>query len=149
MKMKAIYAGVAAALLGASSFAIAQTGTIYGAPATSGAGGGVGGSAGGTGASPIDTPREAGRAAPGGNPNVTGPQGTVYARCDNLNGVERERCLRQYPSTGASTATPRGNAGVGGSAGGTGASPVDSPREAGRSAPGANPDITGPQGARR
>jgi hypothetical protein len=122
MKTKVLGAAVAAALLGLSTVTFGQ---------------GVGGSAGGTGASGVDTPREANQpTGPGANADVTGPRGST----------NRDTSTGASGAPVTSSGTTASGGGVGASAGGTGASPVDTPREANRSAPGANADVTGPQG---
>lgn len=98
MKTKTLGAAIAAALMGLSAAAFAQT-----TPGTRGPSG-----AGTTGqdnpaANESPATGTATGSASGSTAVQTGPATTTYGACDNLTGAEQDRCLRSNSSRGASS----------------------------------------------
>ena len=100
MKTKALGAAIAAALMGLSAAAFAQT--------TPGTRGPSGGTIGQDNPAANETPAT-GTATGAANGNASGSasvgtSGTgAYGACDNLTGAEKDRCLRDNSSRGASS----------------------------------------------
>lgn len=96
MKTKALGAAIAAALMGLSAAAFAQT--------TPGTRGPSGGTIGQDNPAANETPATGTATGAANGSASVGTSGTgTYGACDNLTGAEKDRCLRDNSSRGASS----------------------------------------------